>query len=149
MDVQEHYRRLEQLYYSANIQRFYSNSQLTVSYEQAEIILPLDPAFHHGAHAVHGSVYFKLLDDAAYFAVASLVQVEFIVTAAFQLNLLRPVTSGTLKAVGKVRSKSKSLFVAEATLYNEKGKEVAFGSGQFMRTQQLLESLPGYHDNDA
>jgi hypothetical protein len=32
------------------------------------------PDFFHAAHAVHGSVYFKALDDAAFFAVASLVQ---------------------------------------------------------------------------
>jgi len=84
------------------------------------------------------------MDDAAYFAVSSVVQEVFIVTSSFQLNLLRPVTGGTLKAVGTLRSRSKQLFVAEATLYNERGKEVAFGTGQFMKTDQLLRSLRGY-----
>ncbi|WP_242920296.1 PaaI family thioesterase [Pontibacter liquoris] len=144
MEAQTHYQLLERLYHSANIQSVYSHSQISISHEQAEITLPADPKFFHGANALHGSVYFKLLDDAAYFAVASLVRDVFIVTSSFQLNLLRPVTGGVLKAVGTVRSKSKNLFVAEATLYNDKGKEVAFGTGQFMRTTQPLSSLAGY-----
>jgi uncharacterized protein (TIGR00369 family) len=144
MTAEEHFRRLERLYHTANIQNLIRGSTIAVNHEQAELTLPVDPSYFHGAQAIHGSVYFKLLDDAAYFAVASLVQDVFIVTSSFQINLLRPVSSGTLRAVGMVRSKSKSLFIAEATLYNEKGKEVAFGTGQFMRTAQPLETLEGY-----
>jgi uncharacterized protein (TIGR00369 family) len=144
MDATEHYRRLERLYHQANVQLLLSGSSISVSYSRAELTLPVKPAYFHGANAVHGSVYFKLLDDAAYFAVASVVQDMFIVTSSFQLNLIRPVTDGTLKAIGSLRSRSKLLFVAEATLYNEKGKEVAFGTGQFMKTNQPLESLQGY-----
>lgn len=144
MKAEEHYRRLERLYHHANIQSLLSGSSIAVEHSQATLTLPVDPKYFHGALAIHGSIYFKLLDDAAYFAVASLVHDVFIVTSSFQINLLRPVSNGTLKAVGTVRSKSKNLFVAEATLYNEKGKEVAFGTGQFMRTAQPLESLEGY-----
>jgi uncharacterized protein (TIGR00369 family) len=144
MDATEHYRRLERLYHQANVQQLFSGSSISVSHSRAEITIPVAPLYFHGANAVHGSVYFKLLDDAAYFAVASVVQDVFIVTSSFQLSLLRPVTGGTLKAVGSLRSRSKQLFVAEATLYNEKGKEVAFGTGQFMKTVQALESLKGY-----
>lgn len=93
---------------------------------------------------MHGALYFKLLDDVAYFAVASVVQDVFIVTSSFQINLVRPVTGGTIKAVGKVRTIGKNLFVAESTLYNDKGREVAFGTGQFMKTTQPLCSLKGY-----
>ncbi|MFD2247281.1 PaaI family thioesterase [Pontibacter ruber] len=142
--ITEHYRRLERLYHVAKIQEFYSDSTIEVSHERTEITLPVAPKFFHGAQAIHGSVYFKLLDDAAYFAVASLVRDVFIVTSSFQLNLVRPVSSGTLHAIGTVRSKSRNLYVAEARLLNEKGKEVAFGTGQFMRTTQLLENLNGY-----
>ncbi|WP_114778715.1 PaaI family thioesterase [Botryobacter ruber] len=139
-----HYRHLEHLYHSARIQNFYSGSQLIVRHGEAEITLPADPKYFHGAQALHGSVYFKMLDDAAYFAVASLVRDVFIVTTSFQLNLLRPVNEGTIRAIGKIRSRSKNMFVADAALFNEKGKEVAFGTGQFMRTDQALSSLEGY-----
>ncbi|EJF09264.1 MULTISPECIES: PaaI family thioesterase [Pontibacter] len=139
-----HHRKLERLYLSANVQQLFSGSSIEVSHSKSEITLPVDPKYFHGAQAIHGATYFKLLDDAAYFAVASLVTDVFIVTFSFQINLTRPVTSGSLKAVGTVRSVSKNLFVAEATLYNEKGKEVAFGTGQFMRTNQSWESLEHY-----
>lgn len=144
MEAEEHYRRLERLYHAANIQQLHSGSHLTVSHGRAELTLPVDPAFFHGAQALHGAVYFKLLDDAAYFAVASVVQDLFILTASFQLNLLRPVSQGSLRAVGTLRSRGSTLLVAEATLYNDKGKEVAFGTGQFMRSSQRWGELPGY-----
>ncbi|WP_299988652.1 PaaI family thioesterase [uncultured Pontibacter sp.] len=139
-----HHRKLERLYLSANVQQLFSGSSIEVSHGKAEIKLPVNSKYFHGAQAIHGATYFKLLDDAAYFAVASLVPDVFIVTSSFQINLLRPVNAGTLRAVGTVRSISKNLFVAEATLYNERGKEVAFGTGQFMRTNQPWESLEHY-----
>ncbi len=146
MEAAEHQRRLERLYHHANIQELFDGSSIAVSDGSAELTLPIAAKYFHGANAIHGSVYFKLMDDAAYFAVASLVQDVFIVTSSFQLNLIRPVTGGLLKAVGTVRTKSKQLFVAETTLYNAQGKEVAFGTGQFMRTTQPLSSLPGYDE---
>lgn len=144
MDITQHHRALEGLYQKANVQEMFSGSSIEVSHSRAEITLPVKEAYFHGANAIHGAVYFKLLDDAAYFAVASVVRDVFIVTSSFQLNLVRPVIGGVIKAVGTLRSQSKSLYIAEATLYNERGKEVAFGTGQFMRTAQPLQSLAGY-----
>ncbi|WP_276496746.1 PaaI family thioesterase [Pontibacter litorisediminis] len=144
MQHEEHYERLERLYHKAKVQELFSGSSIEVNHSRAEITLPVQDSYFHGANALHGAVYFKLLDDASYFAVASVVRDVFIVTASFQLNLIRPVTGGKLRAVGTLRSQSKSLFVAEATLYNDRGKEVAFGTGQFVRTAQPLESLEGY-----
>lgn len=146
MQQNEHFERLQRLYHKAKVQQLFSGSTIAVSHSRAELTLPVQEAYFHGAAAIHGSVYFKLLDDAAYFAVASVVQDVFVVTSSFQINLVRPVTGGMLKAVGTLRSQGKNLYVAEATLYNNRGKEVAFGTGQFMRTSQPLNSLPGYAD---
>ncbi|MEJ8802174.1 PaaI family thioesterase [Pontibacter sp. H249] len=146
METEQHYSALENLYHSANIQSTISGSSIKISHSHSEITLPVAPAYFHGANAMHGALYFKLLDDAAYFAAASVVKDVFIVTSSFQLNLLRPVTGGMVKAVGKLKSQGKNLYIAEATLYNDKGKEVAFGTGQFMRTNQPLKSLEGYVD---
>jgi uncharacterized protein (TIGR00369 family) len=140
----DHHKALETLYHHARIQDLFNGSTIAVSSGKAEITLPVQDKYFHGANSIHGSVYFKLLDDSAYFAAASEVQDVFIVTSSFQLNLIRPVTSGLIKAVGILRSRSKNLLVAESTLYNERGREVAFGTGQFMRTTQPLTGLSGY-----
>lgn len=145
MQAEQHYSALERLYQHANIQHTISGSTISVKHGQAEITLPVSPAYFHGANAMHGAMYFKLLDDAAYFAAASIVRDVFLVTSSFQLNLVRPVTGGLMKAIGKLRSQGKNLYIAEATLYNERGREVAFGTGQFMRTTQLLSTLDGYN----
>lgn len=99
--------------------------------------------FFHAAGAVHGSVYFKALDDAAFFAAHSLVEDVFLLTASFNTYLTRPVTEGVLVASGDVVHRSRNLFVAEAVLENE-GSVVGRGSGTFMRGRTPLAPEMGY-----
>ena len=72
----EHYTALERMYLSAPINSFYS-PEIWISHGEAEIAIPVKPEFFHAAAAVHGSVYFKLLDDAAFFAANSLIDEHF------------------------------------------------------------------------
>jgi len=140
-----HFRKLENMYRIANINtQVFENSSIQVDDGTAEIKLEVSEKFFHALGAVHGSVYFKLLDDAAYFAVNSIVRDVFVLTTNFSLHLIRPITGGSLRSVGKVRFRSRELFIAEATLYNEKGKEVAFGTGHFAKSKTLLSAVPGY-----
>lgn len=125
---------------------YYHGINMTVSDGAAEIVLPVRPEYFHAAKAVHGFVYFKLLDEAAFFAVNSLVEDVFVLTTDFHINLLRPVASGTLKAVGKVVHSSKSQILAEAVLYNEDGKQIARGTGTFVRGSTPLNAEIGYKD---
>ena len=62
----------------------------------------------------------------------------------YNLNLIRPADQGLIKAVGKLKYKSRDLFVAESTLYNEDGKEIAFGTGNFVKSKILLSEDIGY-----
>ena len=143
--LETHYRKLENMYHFGPInQELYKGVQLTVSYERAEIIQPIHPKFFHAGQSLHGSVYFKLLDDAAYFAVQSTIQDAFIYTTTFNIQILRPVKTETIKAIGQVTFKSKNLFIADAVLYNEKNREVARGSGTFMKSQLPLDEKNGY-----
>jgi uncharacterized protein (TIGR00369 family) len=102
------------------------------------------PELFHGANALHGSVYFKALDDAAFFAVNSLVRDCFVLTVSFNTYLLRPVTEGTLRAEGIVTSESKNLYVAESVLYLGADRQVARGSGTFMRSRFRLDQVDSY-----
>ncbi|MCO4755258.1 MAG: hypothetical protein KC478_12305, partial [Bacteriovoracaceae bacterium] len=90
-----------------------------------------------------GSVYFKMLDDAAFFAVNSLEQELFVLTISFTTKLTRPVTSGDLESIGKVVKMEEGRWLAESILYNN-GKEVGFGEGTFVRGKTKLTDAMGY-----
>ena len=140
-----HYKKLERMYLQANVNTMiFDTTTCTISKERSEIGLQISKKYFHALGAIHGSVYFKLLDDAAFFAVNSIVEDVFVLTASFNLNLIRPANTGLLKSVGKVKYKSNGLFVAESVLYNEAGKEIAFGTGNFAKSKILLSEDIGY-----
>ena len=139
----EHYRKLEAMYRAAPINSFFQ-PELRVSEGCADLTIPVREDFFHTAGAMHGSVYFKALDDAAYFAVSSLVEDVFVLTVSFTVYLLRPVNGGTLTAQGRVVSRSKNLFVAESVLYVDGDRQVARGSGTFSPGKVPLADVPEY-----
>lgn len=140
-----HFRRLEKMHHSANCNvHYYHGLNMTVSEGKAEIVLPIRPEFYHAAKAVHGFVYFKLLDEAGFFAANSLVEDTFVLTTNFHINLLRPITAGNMRAVGQVTHQSKNQILAEAVLYNDEGKQIARGSGTFVRGTTPLNAEIGY-----
>ena len=147
MPQAQHFRRLEKMHHNANCNlAYYPGIKMTVSEGQAEILLPVRPEYFHAAKAVHGFVYFKLLDEAAFFAANSLVEDVFVLTTDFHINLLRPITAGQMRAEGKVVHQSKSLILAEAVLYTADGKQAARGSGSFVRGATPLDPAIGYTD---
>jgi uncharacterized protein (TIGR00369 family) len=138
-----HFRRLERMYHGAPINQLYGPT-MRISSGVAEIEMPVKPEFFHAANALHGSVYFKALDDAAFFAVSSLVDDVFVLTASFNIYLTRPVTGGILRATGRVVHRSRNLFLAEAELVDGEGLQVGRGSGSFMRSTVAIGSVAGY-----
>ncbi|HVR38545.1 MAG TPA: PaaI family thioesterase [Thermoanaerobaculia bacterium] len=140
---EEHFRKLERLYASAPINEYY-RPVLNVSEGQAELTIAVDPKFFHAAHAVHGSVYFKALDDAAFFAVNSLVPDVFVLTVTYNLYLTRPISDGIMHAIGRVTHRSKQLFIADAELFDAQERQIARGSGSFMRSTIALTPEVGY-----
>lgn len=135
------------MYLSGPINRAtYPSVQIEVSEGQAIMSLEVQPEYFHAGQSLHGSVYFKMLDDAAYFAVNSVVTDAFVYTVAFNIQILRPVKSGTIRAVGQLKFSSKNLWVADAVLYDAKGREVARGSGNFMKSALPLAPEIGYRD---
>lgn len=140
-----HFRKLERMYLGAPINmEVYEGITIKVVAEQAELTLEVTPKLHHAAHAMHGSVYFKLLDDAAFFAVNSIVEEVFVYTVSMNIQLLRPVASGMIRSVGVVKFRSINLFIADSELFDEKGKLVGRGSGNFMRSRIALTEEIGY-----
>ena len=139
-----HHRALESLYAAAPINRLFESRLEIVEPGVARIRFRVDQRHFHAAGAAHGTSYFKMLDDAAFYACNSLVTDRFLLTTQFSLLLTRPLGEGEVVAEGRWISGQRRVFVAEARLVAADGEEVARGTGTFMRSRIALASLPGY-----
>ena len=142
---QAHFRALERLYASAPINLMFSSCLSIEEAGHAVIDFDVDESLYHAAGAVHGTVYFKMLDDAAFYAANSLVNDRFLLTTAFNLLFTRPLRKGRVRATGRWISGHRRVFVAEASLVDASGEEIGRGTGTFMRSGHELSALPGYN----
>ena len=142
-DRDEHFGRLERMYVAAPANEYF-RPEIRVGDGTAEVWLTVRPDFFHAARAVHGSVYFKLLDDATFFAASSLVRDVFVLTASFNIYFLRPISAGTMTARGTIVSRSSRMLIGEGVLVDADGKEIARGSGTFMPSRVPLDDRVGY-----
>ncbi len=139
-----HYRALESLYANAPINRFFESRLSVIDAGAARITFTIDERHYHAGGAAHGTSYFKMLDDAAFYAANSLVTDRFLLTTAFNLFFTRPLKAGPVTAEGRWISGQRRMFVADARLVDADGEEVARGTGTFMRSRITLAALPGY-----
>jgi uncharacterized protein (TIGR00369 family) len=130
------------MYTGAPINQFFRPT-IHIEEGRAEVRMAVRPDMHHAANAAHGAAYFKMLDDAAFFAVQSLVIDVFVLTVSFSVYLLAPVVDAEMVATGNVVHQSKRLFLAESVI-QVAGQTVARGNGSFMRSAVWLEEKIGY-----
>ena len=64
----QHFKSLENMYLMAPANKIYL-PKILIKDSKSIISIDVKEDFFHTAGAVHGSVYFKLLDDSAFFAV--------------------------------------------------------------------------------
>ncbi|HZU32997.1 MAG TPA: PaaI family thioesterase [Candidatus Angelobacter sp.] len=140
---EEHYRKLERMYRRAPINEFFE-PEILIAQGTAEIRVEVRGRFFHAANAMHGAVYFKSLDDAAFFAVSSLVEDCFVLTSNFNLYLHAPVSAGMVRSIGRVLRGGGSSFLAESVMYNDQNEEIARGSGMFIKSKIKLAPELGY-----
>ena len=139
-----HYRALENLYASAPVNSLFKSRIEIVEQGHSRISFTIDESVFHAAGAAHGTIYFKMLDDAAFYAANSLVTDRFLLTTSFNLNFTKPVRGGDVVAEGRWVSGKRRVFVAEARLVDSEGDEIGRGTGTFMRSHIALSGLPGY-----
>jgi uncharacterized protein (TIGR00369 family) len=144
-----HFRALEALYAAAPINKFFESRLEIVEEGVARIYFDIDERVYHAAGAAHGTSYFKMLDDAAFYAANSLVTDRFLLTTAFNLLFTKPLTAGPVIAEGRWVSGQRRVFVADARLIGPDGEEAARGTGTFMRSRIPLSSLKGYSQSAA
>ena len=142
--AQAHFRALEALYAAAPINRMFESTLEIPESGVARIHFDVRPQYFHAGGAAHGTSYFKMLDDAAFYACNSLLTDRFLLTTAFNLIFTRPMREGHAVAEGRWISGQRRVFIGEARLIDAEGEEVARGTGTFMRSQIALAGLPGY-----
>ncbi len=142
--VDAHLRALESLYASAPINRIFASTLELSAPGQSIIRFTVDPSVFHAAGAAHGTTYFKMLDDAAFYAANGLVSDRFLLTTAFNLHFTSPMREGDYVAEGRWVSGKRRVFVAEARIVDSDGEECARGTGTFLRSHIALSGLEGY-----
>ena len=139
-----HFRSLEALYRSAPINGQYQSELKIVGPGRSEIRFQVDETSFHAAGAAHGTIYFKMLNDAAFYAANSLISDRFLLTTAFNLHFTKPMRGGAATAEGRWISGRRRVLVAEARILDAEGEECARGTGTFLRSHIALSGLAGY-----
>ena len=139
-----HFRALESLYRHAPVNGLFESHIEIVEPGFARIHFEVREALFHAAGAAHGTLYFKMMDDAAFYACNSLVTDRFLLTTAFNLLFTRPLRAGTATAEGRWASGKRRVLVGEARLIDSTGELAASGTGTFMRSHIPLSGLQGY-----
>ncbi|WP_126174725.1 PaaI family thioesterase [Tsuneonella rigui] len=139
-----HYRALERLYVAAPVNRLFPSRLEIVGEGRSRLTFTVEPEVFHAAGAAHGTIYFKMLDDAAFYAANTLVTDRFLLTTSFNLHFTKPVRGGDVVAEGRWISGRKRVLVGESRLIDAEGDEIGRGTGTFMRSRIALSSLPGY-----
>ncbi|MDX1417754.1 MAG: PaaI family thioesterase [Candidatus Promineifilaceae bacterium] len=140
---EQHFLRLQNMYLSAPINKIFQPT-IAISHGEAVVEMDLSPRYHHAAGALHGAIYFKMLDDAAFFAANSLEQEVFVLTTSFTTYLTRPVSEGKLRSIGRVVNQNRSQIIAEAVVYDAHDREIGRGSGILVRSKRPLAQVDGY-----
>lgn len=141
-----HFRRLEALYDSAPVNALFESALTIPASGQSTILFTVGEGSFHAAGAAHGTLYFKMLDDAAFYAANSLIGDRFLLTTAFNLHFTRPMRSGRARAEGRWISGRRRVLIADARIVDSEGEECARGTGTFLRSHIALGSLPGYRE---
>lgn len=142
--AEAHLRALEALYESAPINRLFESRMELPEAGRSLIHFTVDASSFHAAGAAHGTLYFKMMDDAAFYAANGLVSDRFLLTTAFNLHFTRPLKDGVARAEGRWISGRKRVFVAEARIVDSNDEECARGTGTFLRSHIALSGLAGY-----
>jgi uncharacterized protein (TIGR00369 family) len=138
-----HYTKLENMMHSAPVMQL-TGGKVAITKGEARLTLPVRQEFFHSAGAMHGAFYFLALDNAAFFAVNSLVEDVLVLTISLTTYITRPVSEGIVTAIGRVVHQNRSQFIAESVLHDSKDNQIARATGIFVRSKIPLSDQIGY-----
>ena len=103
--------------------------------EPGRVVLELEtgPQHRHGGGLVQGGIITQIADAAMGMSLGTLQEDGlWNTTIELKINFIRPVTSGRLRAVGRVVEMKQTLFFSEADVLDEQGRIVAKASSTCM-----------------
>ena len=113
----------------------------------SKVVIPVGPTHMNPFGGLHGGVFSSVIDTAAYWsAYGDLEEKQGLVTIDFKVDLLAPVLNGIVAAMGRTIKSGKTLFLAEARMFNEHGQMLAHGTSKLMVTshKQTIHEAVGY-----
>ncbi|MHA1150745.1 MAG: PaaI family thioesterase [Promethearchaeota archaeon] len=132
---------------------FFKNQNMKIinlEYGKAHLEVDIERKHLQAYGSVHGGVYAGLIDAAAWWAVYTQVEgYKNAFTAEMKLNYLASSNSGKFLAEGNCIKLGKTLGLGEATIKNENGKLLAYGTVTVMVTDPFdypgIEKVPTKH----
>lgn len=100
--------------------------------EEFVVTLDVDARHHHDLGSVHGGAFLALADVAMVRAAMSVLENEPVQTAELKANFLRPFSSGTITARGRIVSQGRRLIFTEARIDSSE-RLLATASATMMR----------------
>ena len=97
--------------------------------------------------ALHGGVYSSVIDTAAYWpADRGLPEEQGLVSIDIKVDFLAPVLDQTVVVRGRRGKAGKTIYLAEAQMFNEKDKLVAHGTSKLMtiNNKQTMSEVVDY-----
>jgi uncharacterized protein (TIGR00369 family) len=131
------------MYLAAPCNEYYDPG-IRISEGEAEVVIPVQEKFLDAAGSVHGSVFHRAMNDAALFAVNSVVPKDLMLSTDFHIQLTGAFAEGELIARGRVIGTSEDHCLAEAVVLDSEGGELGRGTGIFVKTETPLSSEMGY-----
>lgn len=116
---------------------------MTISNGTADLTMSLGTEYEQALGSVHGMIFFKVVDETAFYAAQSLVPDVWLTTASVHMNITGPLSSGsTVAAHAQVLHQTRSSFIVESRVTNAAGDLVAQATVTMVRTKQPLPNHP-------
>lgn len=99
--------------------------------------IPITPFMHNSGGAVHGGILATLIDSTMGSLInRSLPYDQYAVTTELKVNYLRPGKGERLRSEARFLHRGRTLAVMECSVYNERNKRLAHGTGSFIILQR-------------
>ncbi len=140
---EQHLEKLENLYLSDAANKEFDPG-VKVFEGEAEIHVPVREKISNIDGTIIGCICYKLMEDAAILAVNSIVNDVQVLASNFNIYLSNSIASRELTARARFMGNSGNQFLVETVVTDANRKEIARGSGAFVKSSLKLSQMTGY-----